>query len=222
MNKLDIDKLKSVLPLTPGILHKEQYFKAAVLIPFVKEGDEYHLLFEKRAANIRQGSEICFPGGEFDEEKDINFEQTALRETAEELGISLNSITVIGRLDTLIGPMGILIEPYIGILELNSRDKLNIDEFEVEKAFKVPISYFTENEPEIYHLRMEIHPTITEKDGTIVEIFPAKTLNLPERYWIPWKGPKREVYVYKTEEGVIWGLTAELIRELVRKLKEAG
>jgi 8-oxo-dGTP pyrophosphatase MutT (NUDIX family) len=222
MKPLNIDKLKSVLPLTPGILHKEKYFKAAVLIPFVKSGDEYFLIFEKRAANIRQGSEICFPGGEYDAEKDINFEQTALRETSEELGISLNSVTIIGRLDTLIGPMGVLIESYLGVLDITETTDFNIDVFEVEKAFKVPLSYFVDNDPEVYHLRMEMHPVIKEKDGTVVEIFPAKTLNLPERYWMPWKAADREVYVYRTDEGVIWGLTAELLRELAILIRKAG
>jgi len=54
MNQLDLNKLKMILPSSPGIMGKEEYFNAAVLIPFIKVNDEYHLLFEKRAAKIRK------------------------------------------------------------------------------------------------------------------------------------------------------------------------
>ncbi|MDZ7820407.1 MAG: hypothetical protein U5N26_00575 [Candidatus Marinimicrobia bacterium] len=36
---------------------------------------------------------------------------------------------------------------------------------------------------------------------------------LPERYEQPWKGRRHPVFVYPSPSGVIWGITAELIRE---------
>ena len=55
MNTSELEKLKSKLPIHPGILRKEEYFNSAVLIPLVFVNNEYNFLFEKRAANIRQG-----------------------------------------------------------------------------------------------------------------------------------------------------------------------
>ena len=61
MKNIDFEKLISVLPKYPGVLGKEEYFNSAVLIPLVLINKEYNFLFEKRAASIRQGGEICFP-----------------------------------------------------------------------------------------------------------------------------------------------------------------
>ena len=88
MSKELFKSLISNLPKYPGILGKDAFFNSAVLIPFVTINNELSLLFEKRAANIRQGGEICFPGGEFDASEDDSFEQTAIRETEEETGIT--------------------------------------------------------------------------------------------------------------------------------------
>jgi len=115
--------------------------------------------------------------------------------------------------------MGVTVDPFIGEIIISSLNDISIDENEVEKIFTVPVNHFIHNEPEIYHLRMELHPSIKEKDGSIKEIFPTKSLGLPERYWKSWHMPEREIYVYKTEEGTIWGITAIIIREVVTKLK---
>jgi 8-oxo-dGTP pyrophosphatase MutT (NUDIX family) len=79
MNKEDLKKLVNNLPSSPGILRKDEFFNSAVIIPLIYLNDEYHFLFEKRAANIRQGGEICFPGGEYDPRLDKNFSDTAIR-----------------------------------------------------------------------------------------------------------------------------------------------
>lgn len=87
MKKDDLKKMISNLPKYPGVLGRDRFFNSAVLIPLVKKNKEYYILFQKRAASIRQGGDICFPGGGFEKDLDKNFKQTALRETKEELGI---------------------------------------------------------------------------------------------------------------------------------------
>jgi hypothetical protein len=47
----------------------------------------------------------------------------------------------------------------------------------------------------------------------------VKELNLPEKYHKPWNAGSPDVLVYRTAGGVIWGITASLIYEVVRKLK---
>src|ERR1017187_9298541 len=113
MRTIDFDKLKHVLPKIPGILRKKEYFNAAVLIPLVWHNEEYNFLFEKRVAKIRQGSEICFPGGEYDPDIDKSLLETAIRETREELGIKREKIKVIGKMDILVGNMGVTVDPVL-------------------------------------------------------------------------------------------------------------
>jgi 8-oxo-dGTP pyrophosphatase MutT (NUDIX family) len=219
MDKKNLETLKNKLPLTPGILRKEEYLNSAVLIPLVYKDGEYHFLFEKRSEKIRQGGEICFPGGEFDPSIDKNFEETAIRETIEEIGVSKINISVIGILDTLIGPTGVTVDSFIGTINIDDIMNLQFDKNEVEKIFLLPVSFFTQNEPENYFVRMEIHPSEIDKNGDKIDILPVKELQLPDRYSKPWRGKRHKIYVYKTKEGVIWGITAVLIREIVKRLK---
>ena len=81
MDKLVIEGLKDKLPVVPGINGKEEYFNSAALVLLMLVNEEYHFVFEKRAANIRQAGEICFPGGKFDPDQDASFLDTAIRET---------------------------------------------------------------------------------------------------------------------------------------------
>ncbi len=218
MNKDDLKKLKDVLPEIPGILGRKEYFNSAVLIPLIEIDNEFHLLFEKRALDIRQGGEVCFPGGEFDPLLDDSFEETAVRETEEELGIKLSQIEIIGCMDTLVGPIGITIDSIIAKLNIDNIENLNIDKNEVEKIFIVPLSFFMNNEPEIFKPILQVVP-YKEENGEQIELLPAKTLKLPEKYTKPWNVRHQNVFVYKYNGEVIWGLTAKLIIELISKIK---
>ncbi len=211
MNKLET--LKIHLPKTPGILGRDEYFNSAVLIPFVFVNNEYHLLFEKRAANIKQGGEICFPGGKI-EPSDKNAMDTALRETFEEIGVTSKKIKVIGKLDTLFGPRGVLVESIVAEMKVNTLDELKIDEAEVDKVFLVPFSYFENNEPEHF----KIHSSTTYK--TFNSKGEEEELILPTNYENDsYYKNIRDVLVYKINGETIWGITARLIYEVVSKLK---
>ncbi len=218
MDKKDLANLKEKLPASPGIMRKEEYFNSAVLIPLVWHNGVYNFLFEKRAAHIRQGGEICFPGGEFDPAADSSFKDTALRETIEELGVSAEDISVIGALDTFIGPMGVSVDPFLGEINIDRLDDVKFDKEEVQKIFLRPVSFFTDNKPDVYHVRLEIHPTDFDMNGKVIDTLPVKELNLPDKYSRPWKGRRHRILVYKADGEVIWGITAELINEVVKKL----
>lgn len=220
MDSSIISKLKNSLQNRQGVLGKSKYFNSAVLIPLVWIGEEYHLLFQKRSENIRQGGEVCFPGGEYDPAKDKTFLDTAIRETIEEIGINGESIEIIGEMDTLVAPMGVTVDPLVGILHINSIDELNIDVSEVEKIFVVPLLYFLENQPSEYHVQVEVHPTKKNKNGEEIELLPIKKLKLPDRYSNPWRSRRHKVLVYENLEETIWGITAELIYEFCKLLNE--
>ena len=78
--------------------------KNAVLIPLVEKEGEWSILFEVRQTGIRQGGEICFPGGRIEEHETV--EEAAVRETSEELLISPEKIEVIAPMHTMAGPGG--------------------------------------------------------------------------------------------------------------------
>jgi len=219
--KIDLKRIKEMLPASPGILRKDEYFNSAVLIPLVLINGEYNLLFEKRSAQIRQGGEICFPGGETDELKDSGMLETAVRETCEELGISRNQISIIGCIDTFVGSMGITVDSYLAELNIKNISELKIDQTEVEKVFIIPLSFFIQNPPQSYDLEIEVHPFRTDENGRRIELFPAKELKLPEKYYKSWKVRKHKVWVYKTGDEVIWGITAALINEIIRIIEKA-
>ena len=87
MKKSKIKALKSKLPKHPNVLGRDRFFNSAVLIALVDIDKIPHLLLQKRAKGIKQGGDICFAGGGFDEKLDKNFKDTVYRELFEELGI---------------------------------------------------------------------------------------------------------------------------------------
>ncbi len=217
MKKDNLKKLVSNLPKHPNVLGRYRFFNSAVLIPIVKIDGEFHLLFQKRAANIRQGGDICFPGGGFEKGVDKTFEDTAIRETYEELGIKKEDIKILGQLDTYVAPIGTVIEPFVGRIKKKAYDNMKIDYSEVEKTIVVPLSFFKENEPEEYTLSHEIQPFKVDENGNKEILFPVEELGLPDTYKKPWGNKRHKIWVYKYDGEVIWGITSVIIKELIEK-----
>ena len=220
MNYNEIDRIKNAIPKTPGIDGINEYKKSGVLIPLTMINEQLHFLFQLRCKNIRQGGEICFPGGFFDPDLDKVIQDTAIRETCEELGISNEMIEIYGQLDKIIANMGVTVDPFLGFIKINSLDDIQINENEVEKVFTLPVDFFIKNEPEKYKLKIMVHPEDIDKNGQEIILFPSKTLELPDVYHKHWGNFKYDVFVYKTKYGVIWGITARLIVNAIKILKD--
>ncbi len=218
MDHQTLENLLKKLPDCPGILAREKFFNSAVLVPLVFMDNEFHLLFEKRAEGIRQGSEICFPGGMHDPGTDANCIETAVRETMEELGIPKNRIDVIGRFDTLVASMGATVDPILAVVSITGASELIVNSQEVEDVFLLPVSFFVKNRAESYKVRLIVEPYYTDKEGKEVTLLPARELGLPEIYHKPWGKAIHRVLVYKTPQGVIWGITAEIIHDMIEKI----
>lgn len=217
MKKEKLKKLISNLPISPGVLGRKRFFNSAVLIPLVKIKGEYFLLFQKRAAHIRQGGDICFPGGKFEEGVDKTFEDTALRETYEELGIPKKDIKLVGQLDTYVAPIGTVIESFVGVIKKKVLKNMNIDKNEVESTLLIPISFFKKTDPIEYTLSHEIQPYRIDESGNKEVLFPVEELGLPDTYKEPWGNKRHKIWVYKYEGEVIWGITAVIINDLLEK-----
>ncbi|PLY10323.1 MAG: CoA pyrophosphatase [Arcobacter sp.] len=217
MKKEGFKKLITNLPKYPGVMGRDRFFNSAVLIPFVKIKGQYFILFQKRAAGIKQGGDICFPGGGFEEGIDKNFKDTALRETNEELGIAKKDIKIIGQLDTMVASFGTIVEPFVGLIKKKAIKNMKLDKNEVENTYLIPLDYFKKNEPDIYNLRTEVKPYHIDEHGNKEVYFPVDKLKLPETYQKPWGNKKHKVYVYKYKKRVIWGLTAVILNDLLKK-----
>ena len=219
MSNITLENITLALTNASEILGKDKYLNSAVLIPLIEVGDKYHLLFEKRSNQIRQGGEVSFPGGEYDSKKDHTLRHTALRETSEELGIPTEKIKIIGKIGTLVAPMGITVDPFVGFIEIKELNELNIDKNEVDKIFSVPFEHFLKKKPDEYTVKLEVHPTYIDEKGKEVELLPVQKLGLPSRYSKPWKNGFHRILVYNSTEEVIWGITAEIVYELCRMVQ---
>ncbi|KPU43621.1 putative nudix hydrolase NudL [Oxobacter pfennigii] len=219
MDKKGLDDMIKNLTEIPGILDKELYHNSVVLIPLVFIGGEYHLLFQMRNFNIRQGGEVSFPGGMYDPTEDESLEATAIRETYEEMGIPKDKIKIIGRLDTMVAPMGITIDSFVSLVDIGGTDELIINKNEVEYAFTVPVSHFENSQPEKYNTRVMIESSYMDEEGRKVTLLPAEELGLPELYYKSWGRRNYEILIYRYKNEMIWGMTARLVYEVVKKLK---
>lgn len=215
MNKKVFEEFLVTAKTGHDILGRDKIGNYAVLVALIELDGDYHFLFQKRAKDIRQGSEISFPGGRFEAEKDVTFKDTAIRETCEELGILENQIDVIARVDTFVSH--VYIENYLGLIKLKSLDDFYINKDEVEFVFTMPIDYFIENEPEVYGIKVRSFSSEIDEKGNLIEYFPVEELDLPERYHHTWNDGFRDVYVYRTQYGTLWGITALIVHETVNK-----
>jgi 8-oxo-dGTP pyrophosphatase MutT (NUDIX family) len=125
-----------VIALTEGTRVTE----AAVLVPLVCRGDETQVLFTQRTAHLADhAGQISFPGGRVEPE-DASRDDTALRETEEEIGLSRGHVRILGRLPAYEIPSGFRITPVVGWVE--TPFELELDPFEVEAVFEAPLAYF--------------------------------------------------------------------------------
>jgi peroxisomal coenzyme A diphosphatase NUDT7 len=197
-------KLKSH---TPSILGSDKFSKYAVMVPLIQKEDGIHVLFEIRSLQLRrQPGEICFPGGRIDPE-DIDEKSAAIRETTEELGIRKENLSEVYPLDFMISPFGMMIYPFVAILE--SPEKIQLNTAEVGEIFTVPLSYFIDNAPDIYHIHFKVEPE---------ENFPFDLIVGGENY--NWRTRALDEYFYLYEEKAIWGLTAKILSHFIEILKQ--
>lgn len=185
----------------PGLLGSRRNY--AVLCPLVEREDGLHLLFEVRAPQLRQGGEVCFPGGRREEDESIP--DCALRETEEELSIPRKEIRLLGMPDFICNPRGFLLSPVLGLVSPQGFAAMRPSPAEVKEAFTVPLAFFRETEPELW--RYELLPQVPED-------FPYEPVGISRDY--PWARGQAEVPIWHYQGHVIWGMTARLVREIIR------
>jgi 8-oxo-dGTP pyrophosphatase MutT (NUDIX family) len=100
-------------------LHFENAKKAAVLMLFYPKNDiTYLALIIRNSYPGVHSSQIAFPGGKV-ENYDKSLQDTALRETHEEIGISPDKVTVVRSFSEIyIPPSNFLVAPFLGFAEV--------------------------------------------------------------------------------------------------------
>ena len=112
---------------------------AAVLIPIVERPDGHTVLFTRRADHLHDHpGQVSFPGGRLDD-TDRGPIDTALRETAEEIGLERGYVGLAGLLDGYETVTGYLVTPVVGFVQPGFT--LTPDPFEVADVFEVPLAF---------------------------------------------------------------------------------
>ncbi|MEM9775653.1 MAG: CoA pyrophosphatase, partial [Chloroflexota bacterium] len=112
----------------------------AVLALFYPDGDDLKVILLRRPSTMRNhAGQITFPGGKQDEGETL--EQTALRETWEEIGIPAEQVTVVGRIDPLyIPPSNFYVHCFVAWID--REPECVPSEAEVSEIYKVSWTHF--------------------------------------------------------------------------------
>jgi len=134
-----IDQVRKILNTrNRRIIEQPPLARAAVLVPLFKKGEDCHIVFTTRSDNVRyHKGEISFPGGVFDE-KDLELQQTALREAFEEIGLKESDVQIIGVLDDIITVTQFIVTPFVGLFPYPYPFELS--PIEIAELIEVPLS----------------------------------------------------------------------------------
>lgn len=135
-------RIKELEKMNIGELQPNEAGVMAVFYPGT-DGNTHLVLILRKTYQGVHSNQIGFPGGRV-EEYDKDLEETALRETEEEVGIPQQEIKVIKKLSRLyIPPSNFWVQPYLGIME--NTPKLIPQESEVEEILEVRLSDFLDD-----------------------------------------------------------------------------
>ncbi|NQU60797.1 MAG: CoA pyrophosphatase [Rhodospirillales bacterium] len=125
--------------LNPGMKTSPDLTEAAVLVALVNRAAGITVLFTQRTDHLlTHAGQISFPGGHM-ETGDGSPQETALRETEEEVGLHRRHVEIIGRLDEYVTRTGFSITPVVGIV--TPPFDISPDAHEVEEVFEVPLAF---------------------------------------------------------------------------------
>jgi 8-oxo-dGTP pyrophosphatase MutT (NUDIX family) len=135
-----LDDLKSTLSssISTKLESDEKYRLASVLVVIYGENPIVVMTEKPKHMKFHAG-EISFPGGKFDA-NDSDLLETALRETSEEIGLTITRDQVIGQLESVITlNSGFLITPFVSVIDEIPPLSANS---EVEQIFHIPLETF--------------------------------------------------------------------------------
>lgn len=143
--------IKSMQSAPQVKLSQKQYEKeAAVLIPLCLHNSELSLLYTVRSAKLRNHvRQVSFPGGLRDSSSE-SWENCALRETEEEIGIPKDQIEIWGTGRMIIPARPPAIMPIVGFVNQFDFPSLKLNSDEVETCFTVTLKDLCSHEYKRY------------------------------------------------------------------------
>jgi 8-oxo-dGTP pyrophosphatase MutT (NUDIX family) len=148
VNDLDVALLRARLqrPLPAsavygddGVGREAAATAAAVLVPIISHSSGLTVLLTQRTAHLKAHSgQVAFPGGRA-EPGDASVEETALRESEEEIGLARGRVEVLARLPEYFTRTGFRVTPVVGLVQPPL--ELKPDPNEVEVVFEVPLAF---------------------------------------------------------------------------------
>jgi len=130
---LDWDAIAKTKPTQASVL---------VLVYPCGENDCSFVLMQRNTYKGAHSAQISLPGGKHEGEESL--QETALRETFEEIGVDKHKIEIISPLSKVwVSPSKFLVTPYIGIT--NDKPKFEKDDFEVAEIIEVKLSDFLDD-----------------------------------------------------------------------------
>jgi 8-oxo-dGTP pyrophosphatase MutT (NUDIX family) len=162
LDSLSIDEIRARLHAqadttydVPPELLSDDAREAAVLVPFVRVDDAWHILFIRRTSyeGDRHGGQVAFAGGKR-EDADDSLLATALREAEEEVGIAPADVEVLGYINHHHTVSEFQVRPYVATIPWPY--DLTLDDIEVARAFTMPLCWLAEKGN--YRTEQRVHP----------------------------------------------------------------
>jgi 8-oxo-dGTP pyrophosphatase MutT (NUDIX family) len=141
------DYIKQILQTYPRReLSAPERRLAAVLVPLYQHNGDYGVIFTQRSDTVyHHRGQISFPGGGH-EVHDVSLQDTALRESAEEIGLQPAHVQVLGQLDDLLTTgSNYLVRPFVGILPYPY--PFILDCRETTSIIEVPLAWLRQHNP---------------------------------------------------------------------------
>ena len=160
--KYDLEFIKRTNPKSASVM---------ILLYQNQSGDIEYTVIMRVSYEGAHSHQFSLPGGQF-EEQDISFDETAIRETVEELGVEYENIEIIRQLSEIyIPPSNFLVYPYIGIY--TGEPNFTPEEREVQYIVPLDLEAFLNAEHEVFE---------REFSGQVVEI-PRYNIGDEEYLW---------------------------------------
>ena len=176
----------------PPELLSDDAREAAVLVPFVRLDDAWHILYIRRTRNDndRHSGQVAFAGGKR-EDVDRGLLDTALREAEEEIGLAAKDVEVLGYINHHHTISEFQVRPYVAAMPWPYQ--LSPDGVEVARIFTMPLQWLADASN--YRTEQRQHPDSQR----------------------PWP----VVYYDRYDGEILWGATARMTLSLIDVLRDS-